>query len=98
MRHFTMTVMALTAFGAMVATTQARSQSLRPSRAVSAAQSTCTGLKSACLSGEDCYISGGGTYSYSRPYCQKLCDFKWEQCLKTGWWEGGHLHRSAERR
>ena len=68
------------------------SQTARPSQAVSAAHSTCTGLKLACLSGEGCLrmggelvICGGGT----------LCGSAWEQCMKSGWWQ---THIQAERR
>jgi Protein of unknown function (DUF3551) len=67
-------------------------QTARPSQAVSAAHSTCSGLKLACLSGERCLrmggelvICGGGT----------LCGSTWEQCMKTGWWQ---THIQAERR
>jgi hypothetical protein len=70
-------------------------QSTSPSRAVSAGHSTCTWMKSLCLSGErlgclrmggeGLVICGGGT----------LCDSAWEQCMKSGWWEA---HIRAERR
>jgi hypothetical protein len=49
MRQFMMTVTSLAVFGAMVATVQAENQTARPSQTASAAQSTCTGLKLACL-------------------------------------------------
>jgi hypothetical protein len=45
-------------FAGTVVTAQAEKQAARPSQAVSAAHSTCTGLKSACLSGKDCYSTG----------------------------------------
>jgi hypothetical protein len=32
------------------------------------------------------------------PYCETICNFQWEQCMKTGFWEGGFFHRPAERR
>jgi Protein of unknown function (DUF3551) len=68
------------------------SQSTRPSPAVSSAQSTCTGLRSVCLSGGDCshsslFVCGG-----------RFCNTEWEHCMKTGFWEGAFLHRPAERR
>jgi hypothetical protein len=66
------------------------SQTARPSQAVGAA-ATCTGLKPLCFS--DCGITGSDPI-----YCEKRCNFQWEQCMKTGWWEGHLMHRSAERR
>jgi hypothetical protein len=71
-------------------------------QAVSTA-STCTGLKSGCLLGtsEGCLHLGGSLY-YDilprGPFCEKQCNFIWEQCMKTGFWEGYIIHRSAERR
>jgi hypothetical protein len=140
MRQFMMTVMALTAFGAMLVTAQAENQTpssptvsgpakkrtvpqsvrdaakpppewdlAHPGRAgdhVSAAlqsASTCTGLKSVCVS--DCIALYGGPSTYFEivrtrwlPYCENVCSFQWEQCKKTGFWEGYLIHRSAERR
>ena len=32
------------------------------------------------------------------PYCETVCNFQWEQCMKTGFWEGYFQHRPAERR
>jgi hypothetical protein len=144
MRQLMMTVMALAAFGAMVATAQAEdqtrsppsvshpvkkrgvSQRARPSQTVNAAHSTCTGMKPQCLS--DCYFAGAlpsqmcevflrnpaaaaGSFwctphgvSLSQlhqridPYCETICSFQWEQCMKTGFWEGYFQHRPAERR
>jgi hypothetical protein len=69
-------------------------QTARPSQAVSAAHQsalTCTGLKSACLSGtvfRPCYGSVTSCACGS-------CDWGWEQCMKTGWWAST---RPAERR
>jgi hypothetical protein len=113
MRQFMMIVMALAVFGAVAATAQAQSQSVRPSRAVSAAQSTCTELKFACRGSDDrgrafispryyhvhsrCLYLGGSTPAPAE-YCQNLCNFIWEQCMKTGFWEGALIHRPAERR
>jgi Protein of unknown function (DUF3551) len=59
---------------------------------VSAAQSTCTGLKSACLSGKDC---GYGSAPCGGP---NYCNRTWEHCMKMGFWEGAFIHRPAERR
>jgi Protein of unknown function (DUF3551) len=88
------------------------SPTARPTQAVSAAHSTCTGLKSACLSGKDCYSTGvvsapryggvAGWYYFFRgraaPNCENLCNFTWEHCMKSGLWEGGFMSRPAERR
>jgi hypothetical protein len=63
------------------------SQTARP-----AAYSTCTEVKSACLS------YGWSRYSFGTDagpeYNEKFCDFYWEHCMKTGWWRG----RRPERR
>jgi hypothetical protein len=73
----------------------------KPSQTASAA-ATCTGLKSACLSGtrSGCfYLGGSNERGFGRgPYCEKQCNFIWEQCMKSGFWEGTTIHRSAERR
>jgi hypothetical protein len=131
MRQSMMTVMALVAFGAMVATAQAEkqtaspptashpvkkqtvSQTARPSRSVSAAQSTCTGLELACLSGSECIPSPIGrglpqVYPDRSAVCfgrstqiispKTFCNSTWDQCMKTGFWEGDLIHRPAERR
>jgi hypothetical protein len=37
-------------------------------------------------------------YQRINPYCETICNFQWEQCMKTGFWEGYFQHRSAERR
>jgi hypothetical protein len=29
--------------------------------------------------------------------CERLCNFRWDQCMKSGWW-AGRLSRAAERR
>jgi hypothetical protein len=73
-----------------------------PTQAVSGA-ATCTGLKSACISGtRDGCLHLGGRQDYDvlprGPYCEQQCNFIWEQCMKTGFWEGANLHRPAERR
>jgi hypothetical protein len=134
MRQVMMTVTALVAFGAMVATAPAEnqppssptvshpvkkravSQTARPSQTIGAARSTCSGLKSACLASSlepvdwaHLVVAGcdmaPGTPGYTqplagdaRPSCEKLCNFKWEQCMKSGFWEGALIHRPAERR
>jgi hypothetical protein len=75
-----------------------------PSQAVSAT-ATCTQLKSECLSVDygsgrfayGCSFLGGG-WAAPAPYCKNLCNFTWEQCMKSGFWEGRLLHRPAERR
>ncbi len=33
-----------------------------------------------------------------RPYREKYCNFYWEQCMKSGFWDGFLIHRPAERR
>jgi hypothetical protein len=63
----------------------------RPSEPVSAL-ATCTQLKSACLS-----LSEAPYYGVPR-FQKPFCDSTWEQCMKTGWWEGKLIHRSVERR
>jgi hypothetical protein len=104
MRQFMMAVMALVVFGATVATAQAEKQTVRRLQTASAAHSTCTGMKAVCLSPPDLewrqLMSGswGGTLEGARPYNEKVCNFYWEQCMKTGWWEGYLQHRAAERR
>jgi Protein of unknown function (DUF3551) len=79
------------------------SQPTRPSQAVSAAQSTCTGLRSYCLS----HIAGitPPSDTYDSATAAYFCNFDWEQCMKTEWWAGfagtaggGGLSRPAERR
>jgi hypothetical protein len=37
-------------------------------------------------------------YQRIDPYCDTICNFQWEQCMKTGFWEGYFQHRPAERR
>jgi hypothetical protein len=108
-RQIMMMVMALAAFGAMVATAQAEnqtpgpptashpanvSQTARPS--VSVAHSS--GLKLACLSDADsgCLFIGGFMVA-RKLYCKKVCNFSWERCMKTGFCETALLHRPAER-
>jgi hypothetical protein len=87
-------------------------QTAYPSRAVTAGHSTCTGLKSICISvsGSGCFIGGARSVAseplpglayrgmVSGPYCENLCNSAWERCMKTGFWEGAALHRPAERR
>jgi hypothetical protein len=74
------------------------SQTARPSQAVNAAHSTCTGMKSVCLSFPHWVGVGLAVLEGARPYNEKACNFYWEKCMKTGWWEGYLQHRSAERR
>jgi hypothetical protein len=114
MRQFMMTVTALAAFGAMVAAAQAENQTRSPQDLSSDSThplhggwdrivNTCTGLKLACIHGR--MVSYRGTQVYwdmirqrSRPHAELFCSFRWEQCMKTGFWEGYIIHRSAERR
>jgi hypothetical protein len=110
MRHFMMTVTAIAAFGAMVVTAQAEnqnpipqtvsgkvkkrteSQTVRSSQqALNPSHATCTGLKPLCFS--DCGLRGTDP-----TYCGYRCNFEWERCMKSGFWEGVLLHRPAERR
>jgi hypothetical protein len=82
--------------GAPTVSGQKQTETARPSQTVSAAYSTCTGLKSACLSrvsGRGCYV-GSEQPPISGPYCENLCNFTWDHCMQTGWWGG----RTAERR
>jgi hypothetical protein len=58
----------------------------------SANAATCTGLKLVCPHGRDTRIATAGW-----PYCEKLCNFRWDQCMKSGWW-AGRLSRAVERR
>jgi hypothetical protein len=80
------------------------SQTARPSQQAVSAAATCTGLKLACLSvtsrkGWCTYLGGNTERGFGRgPYCEKQCNFTWEQCMKSGFWEGAALHRPAERR
>jgi hypothetical protein len=63
----------------------------RASQAVSPPHATCTGLKPQCFS--DCGLNGTDP-----KYCEYRCNFQWEQCMKSGFWEGVFQHRPAERR
>jgi hypothetical protein len=117
MRQFMMTVTALAAFGAMVATAQAENQAPSPQElrndfthpeplgGFSQLPGTCTGLKSVCISGRMVMARYYGRRVYfdsvhrmSRPYAEVFCNFRWEQCMKTGFWDDRLIHRSAERR
>jgi hypothetical protein len=69
----------------------AKKRTVSPSQSVSAAQSTCTGLKPLCLS--NCSET-----STPQSHCESTCNFQWERCMKSGWWEGSRLSRAAERR
>src|SRR5215475_4732596 len=64
------------------------SQTARPSQAV-----TCTGRKLACLSFSSCSLRSGdeGSVTIRGPYCEKLCNSNWEECMKAGWWQ--HIGR-----
>jgi hypothetical protein len=55
----------------------------------SANADTCTQLKQGCLASITC----------TRPYCQNVvCNFRWEACMKSGWWGGRRTSRPAEKR
>jgi hypothetical protein len=79
------------------------SRTPRLSQAASGA-STCTGLRSYCLS----YLKGEavlGNPANASATAAYFCNFDREQCMKTGWWAGfgtwgygGGLSRPAERR
>jgi hypothetical protein len=64
-----------------------RTVSQRLSQAV-----TCTGMKLVCPF-SSCYL---GSTTITGPYCEKLCNSYWEECMKTGWWM--HAGRPLERR
>ena len=66
------------------------SQAAGPSQAVGAA-STCTGLKPLC-------VSNCSQTSNPQHYCESVCNFQWERCMKSGWWEGSFTSRAVERR
>lgn len=78
------------------------SQTARPSQAVSG-PATCTELKLACLSFQywpdprfhPFRQSLEAALKQDRPEREKNCNFAWEQCTKSGWWEGGYLHAHA---
>ena len=70
---------------------------------VSQLPGTCTGLKSVCISDRMARYYGRRVYfesgrQMSRPYADVFCNFRWEQCMKTGFWEGYFQHRAAEPR
>jgi hypothetical protein len=67
----------------------------QPSQAASVVHqsaSTCTGIKAVCLLGKDC------GYGFAPCGGQGFCNYAWEHCMNTGFWEGRFLHRAAERR
>jgi hypothetical protein len=90
MRQFMMTVTAMAAFGAMAVTAQAENNPSRTARVAESA-STCTGLKPLCLT--NC-----GQTPVSQLYCQRICNFRWERCMESGWFAGRWISRAAERR
>lgn len=114
MRQFMMTVTALAALGVMVVTAQAENQTRSPQDLGSdfthplhggwdRLVNTCTGLKSACIYGRMAGYRGTQAYwdmirQRSRQYAVKFCSDRWEQCMKTGFWDGYHIQRIAERR
>ena len=63
----------------------------------------CTGLKSGCINNRMRYYNGRAVYFETtrerlQPYQEKYCNFLWERCMKTGFWEGYYIYRPAERR
>jgi hypothetical protein len=89
---------------------RAVSQAERPSQAVSlpskpaaadtTGRSTCTGLRSVCLGGwaNDFPLGTDTKDAGIMAYQLQWCNFTWERCMKSGFWSGEFLHRSAERR
>jgi hypothetical protein len=75
MRQFMMTVTALAVFGAMVVTAQAEKQT----ETLSAAPSTCTGMKSVCLLNNK---------QQMLRFLRQNCTWEFGQCMKSGWWHG----------
>jgi hypothetical protein len=90
------------------------SQTARPSRAASAAATCTGLKLACLSGSDCIYNSGfpnltrptappvvcGGVNSYDGQIISPkiFCNSTWEQCMKTGWWEGQLLHRSVERR
>jgi hypothetical protein len=52
--------------------------------------STCSGLRTICLSRTDC-----GERCSIQPV---ICSAQWNDCMKSGFWEGSLMSRPAERR
>ncbi len=93
---------------------QTVSQTPRPSRAASAAATCTGLKLACLSGSDCIYSSGfpnltrptappvvcGGVNSYDGQIISPkiFCNSTWEQCMKTGWWEGQLLHRSVERR
>jgi len=71
------------------------SQPSRPWQAVSAAPSTCTGLKSLCVTRGDC---SNGDLASGAACGPRFCNLVWEHCMKSGFWSGRFISRPAERR
>jgi hypothetical protein len=105
MRQFMMTVMALAVSGAMVVTAQAENNPSRIARTAESS-STCTELKPQCLTlcaadvlrTQHSFAYRASQTASSQLYCQRICDSRWEQCMKSGWWAGTRVSRAAERR
>jgi hypothetical protein len=50
---------------------------------------TCTQLKQGCLANKQCLTD----------FCQKVyCPGKWDECMKSGFWNGHLTSRPAEKR
>jgi hypothetical protein len=74
-----------------------RDNNVRMAQALSAAPSTCTGMELVCRSNRQCDYSGGRTLA--RICGGKFCDWEFEQCMKSGWWQTGRgVSRQVERR
>jgi hypothetical protein len=77
-----------------------------PRRAARQRALTCTRIKSSCYT---CNVWGDTRVApfpsllekgleQFRPRCEQYCNFTWERCMKTGWWEGAFFSGPAERR
>jgi hypothetical protein len=100
MRQFMITVMALGMFGATVVTAQAQTPRsgarIGMAEALSAAPLTCTGMQSVCRSHRMCDTGG---HPLAHICGGKFCDWEFEQCMKSGWWQVGRgISRPVERR
>ncbi len=99
MRQFMMTATALAVFGAMIVTAQA--QTARPTRqgmaeALSAVPLTCTGMMSVCRTHRMCDTGG---HPLAHICSGKFCDWEFEKCMQSGWWQVGRgISRQVERR
>ena len=81
-------------------TSQAVNLTSRTVAANTLGHSTCTGLRSVCLGGwaNDFPLGTATNDAGPMAYQVNWCNFTWERCVKSGFWEGGFIHRPAERR